>query len=262
MKNSVWKRTALAVSIVAGILLTAYPKQTSAAYNYGNTKQKAVCEAMDRMARIQWRPSSKVSIGNCSYSPKVTYRGMPYTQLSNITYDYFIAHCTKSAKDPYYVYSDSQGNDCSTAVALAWMVYFPGINYAGTWTGDYLECTRYGSNAKYHMKTVGGYATNKANTKDYCVSVGYNTVKKYYQQLKPGDALLKYYQKPNSKGEMVTSKHVVLVVGVSASAVQITDQCGRGSGDNTKTTWRRKKTITFQDLYKQYFLPVYCTDVR
>ena len=262
MKKNTFKKTALMTLIAATLVVPAYPKQTNAAYRYGNAKQKVVTEQMDKMARVLWRPSKAVTIGGKPYNIRTTYRGMPYTQLSNITYEEFSAKSQSSTGGFFLFYNDSLGNDCTTAVALAWKTYFTSIDYAGIWTGDFLNCARYGANEKYHMKSVGGYQTNMASTKDYCVSAGFATVKRYYQQLQPGDCLFKYYNYTNSIGENCLSKHAVLVVATSSTGVLITDQIGRGNGDNIRTTWRRKKRISFQDLYKQNYLPVYCTDVR
>lgn len=247
------------------LLMTLLSNSVSFVYAYpysGTSNQKSACNEMRNMAIIYWRPAMGVTIGGQSYNMNTTYRGIPYTQATNVTYQQFVNNGTDGPT--YFIYSGSSGNDCSTAVALAWKTCFSSIDYAGIWTGDFLSCAQYGSNSTYHMSTVGGYAMGSgySSTKTYCLDKGYSIISGYYASLQPGDSCFRYFT--NSSGTL--KKHAILVVAKETRSgvpgIVYIDQIGRGYGDNNYTTWHYEKWISYSDLYNSYYLPVYCTSVR
>ena len=83
---------------------------------------------MLNMARIYWTPKSTFSVQSKTggsyyeFTKGVKYRGMPYTWLTNSTYDDMLVKCTWDSTYSYRIFNNSGnfGNDCSTAAALAW----------------------------------------------------------------------------------------------------------------------------------------------
>ena len=100
------------------------------------------------------------------------------------------------------------------------------------------------------MKTVGGYKIKTSTTKAYCQNEGKTSIKNLYKKVQVGDSL---FHRKEGKG------HAILVASIDAKnerivAVEQREYTSSGS-------WRTK-TYSFDDLFSQGYLPVYCTDVR
>ncbi|MBO4747153.1 MAG: hypothetical protein J5607_03705 [Clostridiales bacterium] len=243
------------------------------------TDRLQVILAMGYQSNVKWSSSKDIQIlrkrdnnGNYlkdSYSKNTTYYGLPYSQVANDSIGTFISICNGSngaatladvifgnkisLKDSYLnshtLSSCSLGNDCSTAVALAWASRCSGMDYAGISTLDFLSCAQIGSNSSYHMKTLGGYSIGNKYTTEYCNTTNDSIRQKvygYYDQLKSGDSL--FYRK-SSKG------HAMLVTSTGKDYVIVTEQCGLSG----TSSWKTSKKYTYDELYNKGYLPVYCT---
>lgn len=258
----------LASIILGGSLYTDYsPRiQTQAA----TTNQSKVLKRMRDMANLRWRPQKDLKVSTLGYWDKVEkkmvvtstttyyssniYYGMPYSQVHNDSLEAFwtYANTGRSPNADLYIYKGaSAGNDCSTAVALAWKQCFSGMKYQEIDTSDFLSCAKTGKSDYYHMKTVQGYKIGSQNTtKDYCATKGKDTIIKLYKGMQTGDSL---FHRKTDNG------HALLVASIDNKKETVV--CVEQRTYTSSGSWRTK-TYTFDDLYKQGYLPVYCTNVR
>ena len=243
------------------------------------TDRLQVVLAMTYQSNVKWSSSKDIEIlrkyasdGKTylkdSYSKNTTYYGLPYSQIANDSTGTFISNfdgnngsatlvdvisgnkitLKGSYLNSHNLSSCSLGNDCSTAVALAWASRCSGMDYKNISTLDFLDCAQNGSNSSYHMKTLGGYSIGSKYTTGYCTSNNSRkqTVFGYYDKLKSGDSL--FYRK-SSKG------HAMLVTSTGKDYVIVTEQCGLSG----TSSWKTSKKYTYDELYNKGYLPVYCT---
>lgn len=254
--------TVLIVATMVGVMGNPLSKSENdvQAASYSTNREYAVAE-LKKMADIKWRPTGSLSIGGHTYVKGTVYTGMPYTQTYNTTYTDFVNKSTYNTSNKTYSYAGNAkvGNDCSTVPALAWKFKFTSIKYADIYTGDYLTCAQNGKNSTYHLATVNGYTITGSDTLAY---INKNAscrekINKSLQKLQKGDCCLHYYYDTNGK----LKKHVIFVVGTYTGGVYITDQIGWGNGDNTTTTWRHSKKMSWDTLLSGGYVPICCTDM-
>lgn len=221
----------------------------------GTTNQQYVCNKMDEMARVQWKPLKDVTIYSKKYYAKTTYKGIPYSQNHNYSIEDFIA--VSRFSNGIYIYRANGGNDCSSSVALAWRTCFSRIPYDSINTETFLDVA-VGKKAN-KIATRGAYDLDDSitNTKSFCNN-NPNKVKSYYSKMKVGDCCFYRVGRTNGSG------HAILIVSNNASAQRATviEQCGLGQPETAlNSSWRYKKTYTYDELKNKGYLPIYCTCV-
>jgi len=261
-------------SVALPLSLSSY--KINAAVN-AQVDQQSVLLMSEYQSRVRWRSSKEFKVSRKSggstdtYKKDTVYTGMPYTQESNKKIGEFLDQCTYnggkanlsniSNRNTLDLKSSvipatgvwNYGNDCSTAVAIAWSTCFPQMNYAAISTSDLMSCAKNGTNSTYHLRTVAGYKIgNITNTASYCSSNSdrKNAVIGYYRAMLPGDSL---FRRNDSSGK----GHAMLVYSVSLYGVRVTEQCGLSG----TSSWKRNKYYSFDELYSNGYLPVYCTNV-
>ena len=241
--------------------------------------QESVLLMSSYQSTVKWKSSKEFKVlrknggSTDTYKANEIYTGMPYTQITDKKIGEFLDCCTYQNGKAYLSYITDQktlelkstvlpanggywnfGNDCSTAVTLAWSTCYPEIKYSEINTETFLTCAKNGSYSTYHLKTVGGYKTgNISSTKDYCVDKSTNqsrhdAVIGYYRAMVKGDSL--FYRKPGQG-------HALLVISVSGNGVRVTEQCGLSG----KSSWKTNKYYSFEDLYNKGYLPISCTNI-
>ena len=170
MKRKLLKGIALVIALVSVSAIGIPAQKSTNAYSWNAL---LAYREMQAMSSVKWKPQKTMEVvvkqkpdgtikSTSTYSSNKTYYGIPYSQKHNSTLSDFQSKITNgkytnikyvSSDDAYY---GQNGNDCSTAVALAWKTSFSSIKYAKIYTQDWLDCARSGSNSTYHLKSLGG----------------------------------------------------------------------------------------------------------
>jgi len=233
-----------------------------------DANRKKVVDYMREMAKVEWKPSSDIPYhsGNRIFNPQKTYKGIPYTQTARGTN----LNTFKQNLENGIYYGPSTpylGNDCSSAVSIAWQQANP--NFKLCYTGSMYPTESY-------ISEVGTYTfkdeeDNKiGNTKYICNFNGRKVMKEAYESLKPGDAVM--YDLGGGKG------HAQLVVSNDLTRKTITtiEQTGlnkvdvelTGDPDTDKelkyigevdSTWNIDKSITYDELFESGYIPITMT---
>lgn len=247
----------LLIVIGVNVLFCVEKKTVQAKYVSHTSKQNIVISTMNNMCKLSWKPTHTLSIYQSKYPyyAGTIYRGIPYNQNEDFTTLDFVKACNWDYRSQLacYVYSSTKtsvGNDCSSAVAISLHQNNTSIKYEKINTDTFMLCA---SSGKYtgnglNLKTVGGYKTDSANTKEYISKIGTKEANVLYDKIKPGDFL---FYKYGDNG------HAVLVCDVDYAnkKVIITDQIGRKSGD-TNSSWRYYKKMSYNSLFNDYYLPL------
>lgn len=231
-----------------------------------SSKGSQVIAEMTRMKNIKWTANNypEVKIYSLKYRNGVTYYGMPYTQAVNTSYSEFMADSALVYAAPIFRYYLNQpktgkinrdlGNDCSTAVVLAWRSAGSGVAISISTETMYNAAIK----SQSCMMKRGSYSASATKiTKGWLTKSNYIAV---YSALKPGDAC--FYRKLNSDGKY--SGHAILItdVNISNKTVSYIDQIGGQTriDSSARSTWT-SGTKTFLNLFDAGYVPITASDI-
>lgn len=259
MKRSILK----AISLVLIILCT------STGTTFGISEKQAreeVVKYMEYMANIAWSPKRTIKYWNDKYGDVYKegklYKGIPYTQFGRYTSPsrFIINSEFKNGILVYTVpYKDGEyyGTDCSWAITLAWRIVDPMFSLNDTMDMfSNLEKNQGG------ICKVGQYAIitgNEASTKEVNKNNGKETMFKAYQNLKPGDAVLKNTY--NQVTDRFTG-HIRLVKEIDRKnkSITIIEQIGVNDNgilmEDGISSWKNGFKISFNELFEDGYIPV------
>lgn len=238
---------------------TANPQVLAATRLYN--RENAVAQ-MKSMARIYWTPKSNFSVLNkptnkggkyYGFTAGTKYYGMPYTWNTDKTLSQMTSLCSWNSTKTYRIFNNSGtfGNDCSTAVALAWQAggaYMP-ANYD---TATMLSKLKDGTSC---IRKVGDYSTNGTDTQSIVTNNTKTKIKDCYALLKQGDACFHR----DSAGA-----HAILIYSnnTATKKVKVIEQVGywqstyNAAGQQVQTTWFYLKEYDYDTLANKYYLPI------
>lgn len=207
-----------------------------------STARSTVVSYMNSMASIAWTPANsfkhwsygKTGGNNHIWRAGTTYYGIPYSQSNrNTTLEAFKANLSESTYVGPAGQSTYMGNDCSSAVSIAYRQVngaFPITNTTGLYP------------VKGMTRKVGSYNDyNLQSASTICTRNGQAVMINSYKSLQPGDLLLR-------------SGHVMMVTSVGANSVKVTHQTTYNS--SLRSTWRINETWSFTSLYSGRHIPV------
>ena len=249
---------------------------------FTGTKRSIAISYMQSMANQLWIADGAIHMSTNStagtyadYYGSTLYHGVPYTWDTNDTLNGFLTK-KNTAGTPMVTYrtgsvppyfKDPQptitvGNDCSTAVALAWNAAGSSINATTIGTDEMLAEINRTSTGVIAM--VGSYSiSGDSESKTTANNPTKQTIMfAAYAQLKPGDACIYRW----SKGG-----HAILVTGVTSTSITYIDQIGVGSEgsagaygwrlSSTHSTWTPAGQMTFTELYANHYIPLTVFDI-
>ena len=230
-------------------------------------ERKNVVNAFVMNATINWEPvvninywNPKLSVKGGTFKSSNSYYGIPYS-LSNryTTLPVFLQNLeTKDGKTYYVGPSENYlGSDCSSA-----------IMYAFKETVDpFCDFLYTGGNFEGRIKSfesVGDFDFNeeifeKTGTLDIVKSNGKDKMFNSYKMVLPGDIILKHVR--NKDGTEFGHVRMVLSVDSEKQTMVCADQTGvdegrRLKGQNEKSTWQIDKTYTFDEIFKDGYIPL------
>lgn len=261
MKRKLLKGLAVAIAFACVSAIGVPTQKSTNAYSWNAL---LAYREMQAMSSVKWKPQKTMEVvvkqkpdgtieSTSTYSSNKTYYGIPYSQKHNSTYNDFQSKVSNGVYTNLTYVSDNKtyygqnGNDCSTAVALAWKTSFSSIKYAKIYTQDWLDCARSGSNSTYHLKSIGGTIGSNKYSNNWSLSK--EEVLRRYKNVKEGDSL--FYRNKSGSG------HALLVINLSYQGFYCLEQCGL-SGN---TSWKQVR-YSYDELYNSHYLPVRCWDVN
>ncbi len=213
---------------------------------------------MNAMGSVEWVPEKEIpwytAFVNVSFHAGEKYKGLPYTQAGRYTdLETFKKMLRKNEKgQPIYTGPfDSKtyrGTDCSSSCSYAWRNSIPclPVMYTGNMGPGYLYIINPQTGKTVSVfKRVGDYRiTNFNKSKDVIAENGRQFMERCYDQLLPGDALIK---RPRG--------HIVMVCRVdkAAKVVYITEQTGTIRNNQT---WRIEYPFPYSKLLDDGYLPI------
>ena len=215
----------------------------SAAAKETASRSKAV-DYMRAMATLRWKPAYTITYWNATDGRKwlkdITYTGVPYTQYNKTSLETFKSALTGSAYKGPSARNNYLGNDCSSAVTLAWKNVNSAVTV--TYTGNMFPTSA-------NLKAVGSYrASSKTNTSSIVKSGNSKAVMfAAYAKLQPGDAVI-YHIGYLGHARLVTS------VNTQKKTVTCIEQSGLVAAK--RTSWQIDKVYTFEQLYQGNYIPV------
>ncbi|MCR5332811.1 MAG: hypothetical protein K6E11_02165 [Bacilli bacterium] len=223
------------------------------------TTRDLIVQSMRDMSQYEWTPSTTITYYQNDSSKKFNagtrYKGLPYTMGGGRTStlgDPLGIFKTKLDTDNYtYIgpsgYNTYYGSDCSSSVEGSWRVN--GITTNATYTGSMIP----GENSR--ILAVGGYTYSSRSemTKTICSTNGSTKIYSCYDELKPGDAIVRRVPSGDS-----WAGHVRLVVSIDKAnqTVTVIEQCGYGAGDTSNTTWKVDKQYAYSSLFSLNYIPI------
>ncbi len=206
--------------------------------------RSSAVDYMRAMATLRWKPAYTITYWNNTDGRKwvkgVTYTGVPYTQYNKTSLETFKSALSGSTYKGPSARNNYLGNDCSSAVTLAWKHVNNAVTV--TYTGNMFPTSA-------NLKAVGSYkASSKTNTSS--IVKGGNskaTMFAAYAKLKPGDAVV-YHIGYLGHARLVTS------VNTQKKTVTCIEQSGLVTAN--KTSWQIDKVYTFEQLYQGNYVPV------
>lgn len=229
-----------------------------------NEKRQTVVDYMCEMANVEWIAENNIWHWNLrcvSYVAGVTYYGIPYSQFIR---EVNLIVFNRLLMGEYYEGINlpgrpeiivAQGSDCSSAVSMAWQLIKPDLPYLSTYnmipTSDNL----------YNIIKVGDYFVPLiATTTTEIISVNEKkTMNLAYSNLQPGDAVVR---RTDRGGHVILVKEVDLknhlIIGIEQTGV---DGNGVLKGKNGQSSWNDNRILTFDDLYKNAYIPITIKDL-
>ena len=223
------------------------------------TTRDLIVQSMRDMSQFEWTPKTTFTYYTNDSSKKFTagtkYKGLPYTmgngRTSTLGNPLGIFKTQLDADNYTYIgptgYNSYYGSDCSSSVEGSWRVN--GITTNATYTGSMIP----GENSK--IVPVGNYSySSRTNmTATICSNNGSTKMYSCYDELKPGDAIVRRVQSGDS-----WAGHVRLVVSVDKTnkTVTVIEQCGYGAGDTSNTTWKVDKAYSYSTLFTNNYIPI------
>ena len=235
----------------------------NAAKDNAEALRKETLDYMTAMAEVEWIPEKDIvwwrPKDGVKFHAGEKYKGLPYTQPGRYTtLEQFKEMIKTEDGKPIYVGpihpTSYRGSDCSSSCSMAWQRTIP---YSPIWRTARMNP---GDNCLINPKTgttepmflkVGSYVVPKySNTADACEANGRDVMFACYNQLLPGDAIVR---QPHG--------HVRMVVRVDAEkkVMYITEQTGLNPEGNLKSdhqSWRVNYGFTYEELFKDGYLPI------
>ncbi|MBR5709160.1 MAG: DJ-1/PfpI family protein [Thermoguttaceae bacterium] len=214
---------------------------------------------MNAMGTVEWIPEKEIPwyepSKKVSFHAGEKYKGIPYTQAGRYTDLETFKSMLRADTNGVPVYpgpfgpKQYRGTDCSSSCSYAWkrvIPYLP-VMYTGNMGPGYLHIInpQTGKTAPI-FKRVGDYRIKDFNKcKDVIAENGREVMERCYDQLLPGDALIK---RPNG--------HIMMVCRVdkAAKVVYVTEQTG--TIRNNQTTWRIEHPMPYSALLDSGYLPI------
>ena len=230
-------------------------------------ERKNVVNAFIRSATINWEPvvnvdywNPKLNANGGTFKTGNSYYGIPYSQSNRYTsLPVFLQNLeTKDGKTCYVGPSENYlGSDCSSA-----------IMYAFKETVDpFCDFLYTGGNLEGQLKSfepVGDFdfgegTFEKSGTLDIVRSNGKYKMFNSYKKVLPGDIILKHIK--NKDGTEFGHVRMVLSVDSEKQTMVCADQTGvddekKLKGQNKKSTWQIDKTYTFNEIFKDGYIPL------
>ncbi len=220
---------------------------------------------MDAMGSVEWIPEKDVSWFNTSkklpFRAGERYKGLPYTQDGRYTNLEMFKELLKDVDgQPIYTGPTEpdkyRGTDCSSSCSYSWKHTIPYLPIMKTWhmePGDWHLIHPQTGKTVSIFRRVGDYRfTDFHESKNIIAENGREVMERCYDQLLPGDALVK---RPHG--------HVVMVCRVdkAAKVVYITEQGGTNPDDRSQflsdhQTWRVQYPFTYDKLIEDGYLPI------
>lgn len=221
------------------------------------TVRDLIVNEMRAMATFEWTPSTTITYyqndSSKTFNAGTKYIGLPYTMSNGRTStlgDPLGIFKIKLDTDNYtYIgpsaYNTYYGSDCSSSVEGSWRVN--GITTNATYTVSMIP----GENSRIYAVGEYTYSSRTNMTKTICDTNGSSKMYSCYDELLPGDAIVRRVQSGDS-----WAGHVRLVVSVNKSTQKVTviEQCGYGTGTNT--TWKVDYEYSYSTLFNNYYIPI------
>lgn len=249
-------------------ILFAQPGVTEVRAMTPSSKGSLAIAEMTKMKIITWtaNTSPKVIISGLNYYCGTIYKGMPYTWSADTSYSAFLSDPALVYAAPIYRYYLNQpknsngtnralGNDCSTAVALAWRAAGSGVSKS-IYTGTMFNAAM---SSQSCMKKRGSYTapTGSTTTTGWLTSSNYVAV---YESMKPGDVCFYHYKKADG----TYSGHAILITDVDCAndKVWYIDQIGGQSriDSSAHSTWT-SGTKSFSGMLNSGYVPITTSDI-
>ena len=213
---------------------------------------------MNAMGTVEWIPEKEISwyepSKKVSFHAGEKYKGIPYTQAGRYTSLEQFKTMLRTDENGQSVYSGPfgakqyRGTDCSSSCSYSWkrvIPYLP-IMYTGNMGPGYLHIVNPQTGKTVPIfRRVGNYHITDFNkSKDVIAENGRPFMERCYDQLLPGDALIK---RPHG--------HIVMVCRVdkAAKVVYITEQTGLIRNNQT---WRIEYPFPYSKLLEEGYLPI------
>lgn len=223
------------------------------------------------MATIPWKAQRNIDHWNPKlnlkdlFKSESLYYGIPYSQSSRYTsLPVFLQNLEMKNGKSYYVGPSNNylGSDCSSAVMYAFKETVDPFC-------DFLYTGGNSSGKLRSFEPVGSYNFSdeifeKVGTLEIVKSNGENTLFKSYEKLLPGDIVLKHVK--NKDGSQSGHVRLVLSVDEEKKVLICADQTGvnvkgKLEGQNEKSTWQIGKVYSFEELFKDGYIPLANTEL-
>ena len=235
----------------------------NAAKDNAEALRKVTLDYMTAMAEVEWIPEKDIvwwrPKDGVMFHAGEKYKGLPYTQPGRYTtLEQFQAMLEIRDGKPIYIGpihpTSYRGSDCSSSCSMAWQRTIPNCpiwRTARMNPGDNcLINPKTGKTEPMFLK-VGSYVVPKySNTADACEANGKDVMFACYNQLLPGDAIVRQ-----------PLGHVRMVVRVDPEKkiMYTTEQTGLNSAGTLKSdhqSWRVNYAFTYDELFKDGYLPI------
>lgn len=221
---------------------------------------------MDAMGTVEWIPEKDVTwfipSKKIFFHAGEKYKGLPYTQDARYTNLEMFKELLRTDENGQPIYTgptgpeDYRGTDCSSSCSYSWKQFIPYLPIMKTWhmePADWHIIHPQTGKTVSIFKRVGNYRfTDFHKSKNVIAENGKEVMEKCYDQLLPGDALVK---RPHG--------HVMMVCRVdkAAKVVYITEQYGTNPEDRSRfmsdhQTWRVQHPLTYEKLLEDGYLPI------
>lgn|GEM_PF-3583385 len=227
------------------------------------------------MATIAWEPKENMHYWNpklekvgkngeleAIFKKGEQYYGIPYSQSNRYTsIPVFLQNLKTENGKNYYTgpIENYLGSDCSSAVMYAFKetvdpcldFVYTGGNYEDKFSG---------------FSPVGSFKFDpelfdEAGTLEIVKKNGEDVMLKSYEQLMPGDIILKHVDGSRSGHiRMVLSVDKDKKTLVCADQTGVNDE-GKLKGQNERSTWQIDKEYTFEEIFKEGYIPLADTEL-
>ena len=228
-----------------------------------------VVDYMYQMANVKWSPMNNIDTDAMSTSPDFikgkVYHGLPYINLlTDADLEMFINDMRYDEAKQMYIYetakdrSNTMGNDCSSAILLAWKRFDTNITAYDTGT-----CFPLGQ--KTGVYPLGNMEIENGAKKTDVIIAATNeqTLYEAYDLLQKGDMII--WRTNQGHTRMIIENHVektatgkIHPTRSYVITIEQTNKIDDTRTDGVQTTWYVEHKYTYKDLRDKNYIPVTC----